>query len=558
MSTLDAAARKRLSNDDFAYIDADGGRHLPINDEAHVRAALARFNQTQFESDAAKSAAKGKILAAARKFGIDVSGDDAAKQADEPDSGDVHADQPLTNGGPKRSPMLKKLIQGLRTRVQSKRYLTAEDIETEYRSALGHAGGKGRKAAEPTDWEICSACSGLSPDQMPADDCDCPACQEGDPADCLCKALAMDDADDDDPSAYREGSPHIHSESGEDFRLFLPGAFAEAPAQINYLPKPGTYTHPTYGKIEITPERNRAFVQNFQAGVYQDRLPIDAEHQTKLSGAVGWITGMRQNADGSVDASVDWTQRGRALMSSDGFRYFSPEWYDAWQQPETGRKISDVAIGGALTTRPFFKSSSLRPLVANESGFVTPDDSTPFTAPQRAQESQQMADDQNPTPVQLTEDEIKRFREMESEYTTLKAAHEATQAEAKAAAERVAALEAENSRRALTEQAAPWHGETAKHVAFMESLTAEQRQQYAETISGLTTALTEAQKASKIFSAVGYAGAGSSSAMSRLDAAATALKASEPTLSDAKARAMALKSDPSLYAEYQKEMAEAR
>ena len=50
MAELDADARDKLRKDQFAYVDSDGGEHLPINDESHVRNAIARFNQTDFES----------------------------------------------------------------------------------------------------------------------------------------------------------------------------------------------------------------------------------------------------------------------------------------------------------------------------------------------------------------------------------------------------------------------------------------------------------------------------------------------------------------------------
>lgn len=68
-----------LPDDEFAYIepggekDADGKttprslRHFPINDAAHVRNALARAPQSPFGEKAMP-----KILAAAKKFGIDV------------------------------------------------------------------------------------------------------------------------------------------------------------------------------------------------------------------------------------------------------------------------------------------------------------------------------------------------------------------------------------------------------------------------------------------------------------------------------------------------------
>ena len=45
MSQLDAKKRARLPNSAFAYVDSQGRRRLPINDESHVRNALARFNQ---------------------------------------------------------------------------------------------------------------------------------------------------------------------------------------------------------------------------------------------------------------------------------------------------------------------------------------------------------------------------------------------------------------------------------------------------------------------------------------------------------------------------------
>lgn len=73
LDTFEKLARTQMSAGSFAYIDSDGGRHLPIHDAAHVRNALARFNQTHFESSAAKSRARKKILAAAKRFGVDVS-----------------------------------------------------------------------------------------------------------------------------------------------------------------------------------------------------------------------------------------------------------------------------------------------------------------------------------------------------------------------------------------------------------------------------------------------------------------------------------------------------
>ena len=83
MAELDTQDRNDLRKDQFAYVDSDGGEHLPINDESHVRNAMARFNQTDFESKAARERARKKILAAAERHDIEVSDDsDVAHPAD--------------------------------------------------------------------------------------------------------------------------------------------------------------------------------------------------------------------------------------------------------------------------------------------------------------------------------------------------------------------------------------------------------------------------------------------------------------------------------------------
>ena len=70
MSQLTAKTRAQLTNAAFAYVDSKGRRRLPIHDEAHVRNALARFNQTRFEDDAARERARKRLLTAAKKHGI--------------------------------------------------------------------------------------------------------------------------------------------------------------------------------------------------------------------------------------------------------------------------------------------------------------------------------------------------------------------------------------------------------------------------------------------------------------------------------------------------------
>lgn len=70
MARLSTQKRAGLPDTAFAYIDSRGKRRLPINDEAHVRNALARFNQVKFENDAVRELARERLLKAAKKYGI--------------------------------------------------------------------------------------------------------------------------------------------------------------------------------------------------------------------------------------------------------------------------------------------------------------------------------------------------------------------------------------------------------------------------------------------------------------------------------------------------------
>jgi class 3 adenylate cyclase len=70
MSQLTERQRAKLPDSAFAHVDARGRRRLPINDESHVRNALARFNQVVFDDEAARDRARTRLLRAAKKYGI--------------------------------------------------------------------------------------------------------------------------------------------------------------------------------------------------------------------------------------------------------------------------------------------------------------------------------------------------------------------------------------------------------------------------------------------------------------------------------------------------------
>ncbi|HEX5149597.1 MAG TPA: DUF6582 domain-containing protein [Candidatus Limnocylindrales bacterium] len=81
MPQLTEQRRDRLDDEEFAYVDSSGERKLPIHDESHVRNAIARFSQTDFDDKSAKKAAAHRIIRAAGRYGIVIEDDDAVVRA---------------------------------------------------------------------------------------------------------------------------------------------------------------------------------------------------------------------------------------------------------------------------------------------------------------------------------------------------------------------------------------------------------------------------------------------------------------------------------------------
>jgi hypothetical protein len=70
MTNLSTAHRDKLSSGAFAFAKE---RKEPLENAAHVRSAIARFNQVEGVSDDERDAAWKRIEAAAKKFGVEVS-----------------------------------------------------------------------------------------------------------------------------------------------------------------------------------------------------------------------------------------------------------------------------------------------------------------------------------------------------------------------------------------------------------------------------------------------------------------------------------------------------
>ena len=70
---MSTAEEDRLADSEFAFPRA---RKEPIHDAAHVRNAIARFDQVEGVTDEERDDAWQRIQAAAKKYGVDMREDD--------------------------------------------------------------------------------------------------------------------------------------------------------------------------------------------------------------------------------------------------------------------------------------------------------------------------------------------------------------------------------------------------------------------------------------------------------------------------------------------------
>ena len=128
----------------------------------------------------------------------------------------------------------------------------------------------------------------------------------------------------------------------------------EMPKEIQVLPV-GKWNHPAYGPITITREDIAEFKENFNKGLRKD-IPITEGHEGfDEKPAVGWFVELLDRGGNGLYASVNWTEKGKTLLSEKSYKYFSPEFYSEYEDPETREIYENVLVGGALTNKPYFK-----------------------------------------------------------------------------------------------------------------------------------------------------------------------------------------------------------
>jgi phage I-like protein len=117
----------------------------------------------------------------------------------------------------------------------------------------------------------------------------------------------------------------------------------------------GKFHHPMYGQIDLTPERIKRFADNFANRVRGIDIAIDYDHRAHGGDAAGWVRKAEPRSDG-LWLFVEWTKSAYQKLKEKAYKYFSPEFLDEWEHPETRIKFKDVLFGGGITNRPFLKN----------------------------------------------------------------------------------------------------------------------------------------------------------------------------------------------------------
>lgn len=118
----------------------------------------------------------------------------------------------------------------------------------------------------------------------------------------------------------------------------------------------GSWDHPRYGLVEITPEIGQAFKEHFDSGSLGREHMVNYEHYfdpAKGGKSAGSVLGIEPQEDG-IYYKVRFTDTALKEIEDGEWRYISPE-YDDWVNPETGEMFENMPMDLALTNKPFFK-----------------------------------------------------------------------------------------------------------------------------------------------------------------------------------------------------------
>jgi phage I-like protein len=117
----------------------------------------------------------------------------------------------------------------------------------------------------------------------------------------------------------------------------------------------GTYKHPLYGDVVVTPERVQRFASNIKDNVREIDLDVNYDHREHTGKAAGWIRDAEDRGLEGLWLQIEFTEPARDAVKKGEYRYMSSEFTDEWEHPKTGDKHQDVFYGAALTNRPWLK-----------------------------------------------------------------------------------------------------------------------------------------------------------------------------------------------------------
>jgi len=94
-----------------------------------------------------------------------------------------------------------------------------------------------------------------------------------------------------------------------------------------------------------------AFIRNWTE-LGKPELPVDYGHD-EMGIAAGWISDLRIDGEGHLEALIGWTDRARAAIAAEELAYLSPTFAMDSMSPISGEQVGPTLYGAALLNTPF-------------------------------------------------------------------------------------------------------------------------------------------------------------------------------------------------------------
>jgi len=146
----------------------------------------------------------------------------------------------------------------------------------------------------------------------------------------------------------------VHFDKGKFFSIVsldseIVSELAENFVNIEML-RVGDFKHKIYGDLEITEEMLESMVTNFNEEIVGREISFDWNH--KAEAASGWLKELKIE-EGVLIGTTELTEEGKDSIEKKRYGYFSIEYSDNYEDPESGEEFGPAIMGGALTNRPF-------------------------------------------------------------------------------------------------------------------------------------------------------------------------------------------------------------